>query len=308
MNQLSLLPAAGPFQLSLRPRRRVVVDGRRVVVWLSDAVAYSLHLLKRAGKGGRRARPGSLYYGLADLAQASALAENIRKCHGAYVVVRPGKQLPSAFELVIHGDDLSLEKIAAVYGDRPGDFVDSEFRKRQAAAHLADCQDWEAMPDRALESPAVVAAAAGGDRPGLPVGLSFVWDRSNHCQVSGGGRLLGVIAKPKFSFRWSYKPTGGDWAGDFVDWRDAAIALGGASPNNSASTGYRVEMNPANPLHGEVFAGDVPIGEIWRSTDSAWSFSVPGVSPRWSTAGSKGNAIKRVTERHEGRRAGVSLV
>lgn len=307
--QLSLIPPS-TAQLSLRPRRRVVANGRRLMVHLSDSIAYSLHLLKRRGKGGRLARTGSLYCGLSDLTQASALAAAIRSQFGAYVTSRPAREMPQTFELVIHGDEAALEAIATWVGT-PANFDDSDFRKSEAAQHSAECTDWRDRLDRLVEFGLEQERKNVSTKAPLPGHLAFAWSRPNYCQVSTGGIVIGVVSRPKFAHLWSYKPTGGDWAGDCADWREAAIALDAACQNVPAvaaagAHGFRVKMSPANPRWGEVFDGEKRIGEIWQSTD-LWSWSVPGISPRWHQGGSKGQAIKAITDRAQCRSGGISI-
>lgn len=213
-----------------KPRIRVEAIAERMnLIHLSNAIAYVVKLLKRPGKGGRRARVLNAYLGFNSEAAALCLAEELREEFGAYCVVRTSKRLIGwTWEVKVSAEDENLERIAHRYAI-------AEFEQ------VTERDVAQAEIEQELEAQATARAEASG-LPILPSaltvpkyvpagleGLGFCWSQRHYATVFDTTdpkkpELLGKIIALRGLWGWKNR-NGARSSWDCKDWRDAAIAL-----------------------------------------------------------------------------------
>jgi len=150
----------------LRKKYTVISLGdRHAFVKISSRVAVITQALKRAGKGGRRARLVSAYFGFNTEDEAIAFVTRLRRYFpNAYCQVRKGQRLEAAFEVKVRefkGLEMFTWEVATPAAAVP----------EQAKAELPKVE--VAIASNVVQFERPKAALANRDRPKRVAGLSI---------------------------------------------------------------------------------------------------------------------------------------
>lgn len=224
----AILEDPSAFDDEPKPRVRVEPIAARInLVHLTDAIALAVKLLKRAGKGGRRARTQCAYFGFNDNAAANCLAQELNETYGAFCTVRRSKHLTGwTWELKVCADDSDLEAIATRYhGHDFQQWTEQDVAQAELEEELEEQAECRAEEDKAPCPPTPIRCPR--KVPPQLKGIGLSWHKQHYAkvyQMEVPPQGIGKIIRVGHQWRWE-NPRGAVSSYLLRTWQDAVIDL-----------------------------------------------------------------------------------